>query len=82
MPKLKQTEAQKDRERMRRNLRVIQSMNGLTSEDAGKIIGKSRSTWDNRLKNPDSLTLEEVRTLCTKFGIDRARFCFGEIFQK
>lgn len=82
MPKLKQTEAQKDRERMRRNLRVIQSLKGMTSEQAGKVINKSHGTWLNRLENPDSLTWGEIRTLCTKFDIDIARFCSGEIFQK
>lgn len=82
MPKLKPTEAQKDRERMRRNLRLLQQLTAnSTSEDMGKLINRSHTTWDNRIRNPDSLTWGEIRTLCTKFKVDTAKFCAGELFQ-
>lgn len=82
MPKLKRTDAQKDRERMRRNLKILQTLENKTSDDMGLIINKSHGTWNNRLKNPDSLTWGEIRTLCTRFNVDIAVFCAGEIYQK
>ena len=81
MPKLKKTDAQKDRDRLRRNLRVAQEVNSMTNYEMGDLIGRSKGTWDNRLENPDNLRWEEIRILCEKFGIDLAKFCAGELYQ-
>ncbi len=81
MPKLKPSEEQKDRERMHRNLKALQNIKDSTSADMGKIINRSHTTWDNRLKNPDSLTWCEIRKLCEKYNVDGVKFCFGELVQ-
>lgn len=45
----------------------------------GKIIGKTGQTFGNRKRDPESLTLAEVRLICHYLKIDRADFALGEI---
>ncbi len=77
MPKVTLTESQRANERLRHNLRLIQGHRNST--EMAKIIGKSPVTYLNRLANPETLSLREVRMLCNKFGVDIAKFVSGEI---
>lgn len=72
MPRVTLTESTAERERLKANLKLIQG--GRSSSELAKVIGVSQTTFYNRLKDPESLTLKEVRLLCKKFKIDRARF--------
>lgn len=72
MPRVTLTESTAERERLKANLKLIQG--GRSSSEIAKVIGVSQTTFYNRLKDPESLTLKEVRLLCKKFKIDRARF--------
>lgn len=72
MPRVTLTESTAERERLKANLKLIQG--GRSSSEIAKVIGGSQSTYYNRLKDPESLTLREVRMLCKKYKIDRARF--------
>lgn len=77
MPKVTLTESQRQCERLRNNLTVMQCRR--TSTEMGKIIGRNKGTYLSRYKDPESLTLREVRLLCNKLGVDIAKFVTGEI---
>lgn len=72
MPKVTLIESTAERERLKANLKLIQGVR--SSSEIAKVIGVSQTTFYNRLKDPESLTLKEVRLLCKRFKIDRARF--------
>ena len=72
MPRVTLTESTAERERLKANLKLIQG--GRSSSEIAEVIGVSQTTFYNRLKDPESLTLKEVRLLCKRFKIDRARF--------
>lgn len=75
MPKVYLTEKQKDCERLRANLKLLQGKRGV--REMGAIIGCSKSTFHSRLKKPESLTYEEIKRLCDFFKVDIAAFCGG-----
>ena len=51
MPKIKLTERDKDNERLRKNLILLQG--GKNQKEMSKILGaKATTTYANRLKNP------------------------------
>ena len=77
MPKVTLTEAQKEKERLQRNIELIQGKK--SDEFMGKIIGKTGQTFGNRKRDPESLTLAEVRLICRYLKIDRADFSIGEM---
>lgn len=77
MPKVTLTEAQKEKERLQRNIELIQGKR--SDEFMGKIIGKTGQTFGNRKRDPESLTLAEVRLICRYLKIDRADFVIGEM---
>ena len=77
MPKVTLTESQQQRDRLCKNLKTVQG--GLRNADMGEIIGKNKDTYRNRLNDPETLTLREVRLLCRKFHIDINRFVTGEL---
>lgn len=77
MPKVILTESQRANERLRHNLRLIQGYRNST--EMAKIIGKSQNTYLNRLANPESLTLREVRMLCRYFNVSETDFIAGEL---
>lgn len=72
MPKIILTEAQAEKHRLQANLRLIQGQR--KNADMAKIINTSEGTFYNRKRDPESLTLREVRALCKYFKIDRGRF--------
>lgn len=77
MPKVFLTEKQKDISRLYENLKLIQ---GATSnDDMGVIIGGSKRTYERRVKNPESLTYQEIKRLCDHFHIDIAAFCSSKL---
>jgi hypothetical protein len=77
MPKVTLTEAQKEKERLQRNIELIQGKR--TNADMGKIIGATGQTFGNRKRNPESFTLAEIRLICRYFKINRADFVTGEL---
>ena len=77
MPKVYLTEKQKDCSRLKDNLKLIQG--NRTCEQMGIIIGGSYKKYQRRLKNPESLTYEEIKRLCDFFKIDIAAFCGGTL---
>lgn len=77
MPKVYLSEKQKDISRLHDNLKLIIGNRNL--EEMGVIIGGSKSTFQRRMKNPESLTYEEIKRLCDFFKIDIAAFCGGTL---
>ena len=77
MPKVILTESQRENERLRNNLLMLQGKR--TNNEMGKIIGKTGVTYASRLKNPEDLTQKEVRLLCSYFQIERSTFVCGRL---
>lgn len=77
MPKVYLTEAQKENDIIKRNLVVLQG--GLTCSEMGKIIGVSKSTYINRLKQPSQLTIKELNKLCKYFHVSVSSFLTTEL---
>ena len=77
MPKVYLSEKQKDCSRLKDNLKLIQG--NRTCEQMGVIIGGSKATFQRRMKNPESLTYEEIKRLCDFFQIDIAAFCGNKL---
>lgn len=72
MPKVFLTDSQKENDRLRHNLLILQGKR--TNNEMGKIIGKTGVTYASRLRTPEDLTQREVRLLCDYFKIDRKQF--------
>lgn len=77
MPKVYLTEIQKENELLKHNLIMLQG--GLNCTQMGKIIGVSKSTYINRLKEPTQLTVKELNKLCKHFHIPVATFLTTEL---
>ena len=77
MPKVFLTEKQKDCSRLLDNLKLLKG--NRSCEEMGVIIGGSYRTFQRRMKNPESLTYEEIKRLCDFFKIDIAVFCGGTL---
>lgn len=77
MPKVLITESQKASDRLRNNLMLLKGAR--SNAEMSKIIGKSAATFGNRLKNPEQLTYEEARLLCTRFKVSIAEFSSAEL---
>ena len=77
MPKVFLTEKQKDCSRLKENLKLLKG--NRSCEEMGVIIGSSQWTFQNRMKNPESLTYEEIKRICDFFKIDIATFCGGTL---
>ena len=71
------TEHQDENKRLAKNLRLLQGKK--SRDEMGKIMGVSGATYRNRLLNPESITLWEMRLLCKHFGIERASFVEKEL---
>lgn len=80
MPKIYLTEFQKDCERIRNNLTLIQGK--LSCSDMSRIIGTSKSTYINRLKRPEQLTIKEIYKICKYFKIPIASFLTDKLTLK
>lgn len=80
MPKVYLTENQRENELIKRNLILLQG--GLSCTQMGKIIGISKSTYLNRLKNPQQLTLREITKICNHFKIPIETFLSETISYK
>ena len=80
VPKVYLTEAQKENELIKRNLVMLQG--GLTCAQMGKILGVSKSTYINRLKEPSHLTIQELNRLCKYFRVNITSFLTGELTLK
>ena len=72
MPKVFLTETQKDYNRLKENLELLKG--NRSCKEMGVIIGSSQWTFQNRMKNPESLTYEEIKRLCDFFKIDIGAF--------
>ena len=77
MPKVYLTETQKENELLKHNLVMLQGR--LNCAQMGKIIGVSKSTYINRLKEPTQLTVKELNKLCKHFRINVASFLTTEL---
>lgn len=77
MPKITLTESQKYKDRLRKNIKLMQGQKN--SDDMAKILGVSKSTYLNRLKHPDKLTLNETRLLCNYFKVSMSKFISDEL---
>lgn len=71
------TEHQEENRRLAKNLILLQGRK--SRDEMGNIMGVSGATYRNRLLNPESITLWEMRLLCKHFGIDRASFVEKEL---
>lgn len=72
MAKTKLTDRQSEAAILRRNLECIQGRR--TNEEMGRLIGKSGVTYAARLRDPETLTIREIKMLCSYFRIDTAKF--------
>ena len=77
MPKVHLTEKQKDHDRLIDNLRLIQGRR--SNEDMATILGVSRSTYIRKVKQPESLTYQEIKRLCDFTRVDIASFVSGKL---
>ena len=62
---------------MRQNIRMIQGR--LTDIEMAKILKKSAQTYKSRSKDPYSMNLYEVCTLCSKLHISVDDFLMKEL---
>lgn len=70
------TDAQKEADRLRSNMEAVQRKR--TNSEMSLIIGRSSpTTWGKRLKDPENMTLREVRLLCKYLKVDRGKFVDG-----
>lgn len=73
MPKVCLTESQKDNDILLFNMKKIKD--GRNWEEMANLIGVSKSSWYSRiLKDPQSLTIREVKALCRYFKVDAGVF--------
>lgn len=72
MTKVFLTETQKDYNRLKENLELLKG--NRSCEQMGVIIGGSKSTFQRRMKTPESLTYEEIKRICDYFKIDIGAF--------
>ncbi len=78
MPKIKPlTEHEAEVQRLRRNLKLVQG--SMTNEEMGRLIGRSDVTYAARLRDPETLTMREMRMICNYFKVDRAKFMTEEL---
>lgn len=80
MPKIYLTESQKDYERIKNNLTLMQGK--LSCYEMSKIIGTSKSTYINRLKHPEQLTIKEIYKICKYFKIPISSFLADKLTLK
>lgn len=80
MPKIRPlTSAERDRVRVSENLKTIQGGHRKTDEEMSKILGCSKPTYRNRIKNPDNMTAKEIRNICLKFNISAENLVNGVV---
>ena len=77
MPKVYLTDKEKDHARLIDNLRLIQGRR--SNEDMATILGVSRSTYIRKVKQPESLTYQEIKRLCDFTRVDIASFVSGKL---
>ena len=74
MSRTQQTDKQKREERIRQNIELLQNSKHYSSQQMGVIIRKSHTTYIEKRKHPDKLTIEEVFKICEHFNISPDRF--------
>jgi len=73
MAKVYLSQRTKDAAMIRENMVLLQG--SLSDADMCMKIGaRSPQTWRSRKKNPETLTLGEIKTLCAKFHVDPVAF--------
>lgn len=78
MPRIKPlTEHEAEVRRLKNNLLKLQGRR--TNEEMGKLIGRSGVTYAARLRDPETLTMREIRMICNYFKVDRAKFMTEEL---
>lgn len=77
MPKVYLTNEQRNNERIKNNLIILQGR--MSCSQMGKIMGVSKSTYLNRLKSPQKMTLKELDRICKHFDVSVANFLTGEL---
>ena len=63
MPRLKPTEAEMMDRRTRAVLASLKEENALDDEQMGKAMGRTKRTFQNRMKTPGDFTLDELRCI-------------------
>lgn len=78
MPRIRPlTEHEAEVIRLRGNLEKLQGRR--TNEEMGRLIGRSGVTYAARIRDPETLTMREIRMICNYFKIDRAKFMTQEL---
>ncbi len=72
MPKLRMSDAEADRQRIRNNLDLIRGNS--TVKEFAESVGIPYSTLRNRIQCPDLLTYAEITRICKIYRIDVAKF--------
>lgn len=68
---------QRDHQRLLDNLRILQRH--YTAETLAEVIGKSKGTWQNRMKTPWLFTYSELRAISRYCRVDFVQLVDGEI---
>ncbi len=80
MSKIYLTDSERKEDIVRYNLQLLQGR--LSCTQMGKIIGVSKSTYLNRLKNPMQLTIKEIDRICKYFHVDINSFLTEKLTYK
>lgn len=77
MPKCYKTPAQKDHERLVRNISMIQG--GRSNNQMCKLTTWSITKWNRYRQNPEVMPYMEMKFLCNMFNADFDVFLRGEL---
>lgn len=76
-PKIDPKVLRKDYDRLQKNLEIIGR--NFTKIQICTLLGISKSTWNNRIKNPENLTYRELRAISRVSGVDFNNLVSGEV---
>lgn len=68
---------QREHQRLSDNLRILQQQ--FSAEKLAECIGKSKGTWQNRMKTPWDFTYSELRAISRYCRVDFILLVDGEI---
>lgn len=75
MPRLRQTAEEEMDEITRKYIRSRISFYGMKTPEVARMLGVSKSTVDNRKKDPSKMTIEEFRKMIKKWNFTAKEVC-------
>lgn len=77
IPKLDPKALRKDYDRLQKNLEIIGR--NFTKIQLSALLGISKSTWHNRIKNPEKFTYAELRAISRVSSVDFETIVTGDV---